>query len=60
MNGDIRADVYSTLQSLRGLEPLKMLFWQQLNYDRVNQPLSRDGWPKAANQALSEDPILFG
>ena len=59
MNGDIRADVYSTLQELRGLEPLKMLFWQQLSYDRVNQPLSRDDWPKGANQALSEDPVLF-
>jgi len=59
MNGDIRADVRSTLQSLRGLEPLKVLFWQQLSYDRVNQPLSRDDWPKAANRALSEDPVLF-
>jgi hypothetical protein len=31
--------VQDLLQGLRGIEPLKKLFWEELNYDRVNQPL---------------------
>jgi len=30
-----------------------------LNYDRVNQPLSRRGWSQTAANALTEDPVLF-
>jgi len=30
-----------------------------LNYDRVNQPLSRRGWNQTATNALAEDPVLF-
>ncbi|MDP2719751.1 MAG: hypothetical protein Q8P44_07990, partial [Dehalococcoidia bacterium] len=30
-----------------------------MNYDRVNQPLSRRGWNQTAFNALDEDPILF-
>jgi len=56
---DLRGAVLSLLQSLRGLEPLKELFWSCLNYERVNQPLSRRGWSEAAAQALAEDPALF-
>ncbi|MBM3142800.1 MAG: hypothetical protein FJ005_07125 [Chloroflexi bacterium] len=47
------------LKNLRGLEPLKQLFWSELNYDRVNQPLSRRGWNQTAANALAEDPVLF-
>ena len=47
--------VYDILQDLKGIEPLKELFWGELNYDRVNEPLSRQGWSKAANEALAED-----
>ena len=47
------------LRDLRGLEPLKKLFWSELNYDRVNQPLSRCGWNQTAANALAEDPVLF-
>jgi len=35
------------------------LFWSDLNYDRVNQPLSRRGWNQAAANAPAEDPVLF-
>ncbi len=30
-----------------------------MNYDRVNQPLSRRGWNQTAANALTEDSILF-
>jgi len=51
--------VLDLLQGLRGLDPLKQLFWSELNYERVNQPLSRRGWSKTAVEALAEDPVLF-
>ena len=51
--------VLELLKNLRGLEPLKKLFWSELNYQRVNQSLSRRGWPDVATQALAEDPVLF-
>jgi hypothetical protein len=47
------------LKDLRGLEPLKELFWSELNYERVNQPLSRRDWTDTAAKALGEDPVLF-
>ncbi|MFC1968600.1 Eco57I restriction-modification methylase domain-containing protein [Chloroflexota bacterium] len=51
--------VDNLLQQFRGLEPLKQLFWSELNYQRVNQPLSRRDWTSATSTALVEDPILF-
>ena len=47
------------LSGLRGLDPLKQLFWSELSYQRVNQPLSRRGWPESASKALADDPVLF-
>ena len=32
--------VHNLLKQFHGLEPLKQLFWSELNYQRVNQPLS--------------------
>jgi hypothetical protein len=32
--------VLDLLRNLRGLEPLKELFWSELNYERVNEPLT--------------------
>jgi hypothetical protein len=51
--------VLELLKDLRGLEPLKKLFWSELNYDRINQPLSRRGWSQTAANILVEDPVLF-
>jgi len=51
--------VLELLKELKGLEPLKQLFWSELNYERVNQPLSRREWGEAATGALVEDPVLF-
>ena len=51
--------VLDLLKGLRGLDPLKQLFWTELNYQRVNQPLSRRGWSETAADALADDPLLF-
>jgi aminoglycoside N3'-acetyltransferase len=51
--------VLELLKDLRGLDPLKELFWSELNYERVNQPLSRRDWTDTATKALAEDPVLF-
>lgn len=51
--------VLGILQNLRDLEGLKKLFWEELNYERQNKPLSPRQWPDSARQALAEDPILF-
>jgi adenine-specific DNA-methyltransferase len=51
--------VLDLLKGLRGIEPLKELFWSELNYQRVNEPLSRRGWTETASKALAEDPFLF-
>jgi hypothetical protein len=52
-------NVLDLLKGLRGIEPLKQLFWSELNYQRVNEPLSRRGWTDSASQALADDPVLF-
>lgn len=51
--------ILGILKNLRGLDPLKELFWTQLNYQRINQPVSRRGWTETARQALADDPLLF-
>ena len=51
--------ILDLLKGLRGLDPLKQLFWRELNYQRVNQPLSRRGWSETAADALADDPLLF-
>lgn len=51
--------VLDLLKNLRGMEPLKELFWSELNYQRINKPLSRGGWSETAATALAEDPLLF-
>ena len=39
--------VLELLKNLRGLDSLKELFWSELNYERVNQPLPRQTWTGA-------------
>ena len=47
------------LQNFCGIEPLKELFWGELNYDRQNDPISPNDWSAAAQSAVAEDPLLF-
>ncbi|HPB11947.1 MAG TPA: class I SAM-dependent DNA methyltransferase, partial [Kiritimatiellia bacterium] len=54
-----KQSVQDILTDMRGLEGLKRLFWQELNYERENKPLSTRQWPEIAKCALAEDPVLF-
>ena len=47
------------LKNFHGIEPLKELFWGELNYDRQNDPISPSDWTPTAQSAIAEDPILF-
>lgn len=51
--------VLNILQNLRDLDGLKKLFWEELNYERENKPLSPRQWPDSAKQPLADDPTLF-
>jgi type I restriction-modification system DNA methylase subunit len=51
--------VLDILKDFRGPEPLKQLFWSELNYSRVNTPLSRQKWNATAAGSLAADPVLF-
>ena len=54
-----KQSVQDILKDMRGLDGLKRLFWQELNYERENKPLSTRQWPESAKSALAEDPVLF-
>lgn len=54
-----KQSIFEILNNFKGIESLKELFWTELNYDRVNESLSRRGWPKTATEVLAEDPVLF-
>ena len=51
--------ILGLLKDFRGPNPLKDLFWSELNYERVNKSLSRRGWTDTAAKALAEAPVLF-
>lgn len=56
---ELQKSVEKSLQSLKSLDELKRLFWSQLNYERVNKPLSRRGWTERVDNELEEDPLLL-
>ncbi|EDX75622.1 hypothetical protein MC7420_6277 [Coleofasciculus chthonoplastes PCC 7420] len=56
---EFQQSILDILSSLQGLNPLKELFWSELNYDRENQPLSRRGWSDPVSHLLAEDPLLL-
>jgi hypothetical protein len=56
---ELQRQVLDLLQTFRGTEPLKDLFWSKLNYDRANKPVATRGWPEPASSALAEDPTLL-
>ncbi len=53
--------VYGLLHQIPtdGLDAVKRLFWVELNYDRVNSPLSTREWPETTAQALDGLPVLL-
>ena len=56
---DHQEKILNILRNLHGIEPLRELFWTELNYDRQNDELSRRDWTDTAKNALTDDPILF-
>ena len=52
-------NILSILQDFNGIEPLRELFWTELNYDRYNDGIPRGDWTDTAKNALAEDPVLF-
>lgn len=58
-NYDRTATVLDLLRGLRGLDPLKRLFWTELNYERIDRPISRQEWTDGQRALLAEDPVLF-
>ena len=51
--------ILDILQNFRGIEPLKALFWRELNYDRHNDPISRGDWNQSDKSNVVDDPLLF-
>ena len=51
--------VLEILQSFQGTRPLRELL-VQLNYDHLNEPVSRKDWPESARNVLAQDPRLYG
>ena len=59
---DLTGNVQRLLEALsrqKSVEPLKQLFWSELNYERANQPLSYRNWPEQTANVLYEAPLLF-
>lgn len=59
LSAPVQSDILNLLQQFSGLEPLKELFWGSLNYDRVNQPITRRKWHEKASSVLADDPTLL-
>lgn len=51
--------VLQILESFSGTGPLRELL-ANLNYDPLNEPVSRNDWPAGAKTALAQDPRLYG
>jgi len=51
--------VFDLLRNFQGIEPLKELFWRELNYERINESLSRRAWTDTVSKFLADDPVLF-
>ncbi len=49
--------IFYLLQKFHGIEPLKRLFWVELNYDRANQPINE--LPESIASLVSEPPLHF-
>ncbi|HET7270325.1 MAG TPA: DNA methyltransferase, partial [Rubrobacter sp.] len=55
----LQRKVLGLLDNFRGLDPLRRLFWSELNYDREDAPLSRREGPETVSGVLAEDPVVL-
>jgi len=51
-------NILGLLKKLSGLDPLKQLFWTELNYKRISKPLSRVVGARKPQPLLADDPLL--
>ncbi|VEP14147.1 Type I restriction-modification system methyltransferase subunit [Hyella patelloides LEGE 07179] len=58
-SSSLEKKVHQSLLNLNREKSLKDLFWSQLNYDRVNQELSRRNWRDRIASELASDPLLL-
>ena len=58
-SSSLEKSVKKSLLNLNREKGLKDLFWTQLNYDRVNQELSRRNWSDRLADELAQDPLLL-
>ncbi len=49
--------IFSQLENFRGIEPLRQLFWVELNYKRDNTPILN--LPEGVANLVAEDPLCF-
>ncbi|BAZ70815.1 hypothetical protein NIES4106_56120 (plasmid) [Fischerella sp. NIES-4106] len=56
---ELQQSISNSLQNLKSLDTLKKLFWSQLNYERVNQSLSRRQLTDAVKNEVEGDPLLL-
>ncbi|RAM51912.1 MAG: class I SAM-dependent DNA methyltransferase [Hapalosiphonaceae cyanobacterium JJU2] len=56
---ELQQSISNSLQNLKSLDTLKKLFWSQLNYERVNQSLSRRKLTDAVKNEVEGDPLLL-
>ncbi len=54
-NPDHQTDILNILENFHGIEPLRKLFWTELNYDRENLPLPYQD----TNNDLASEPVLW-
>ncbi len=58
-SSSLEKSVERSLLNLNREQSLKDLFWSQLNYDRVNQELSRRNWSDRIASELADNPLLL-
>ncbi|MEJ7842567.1 MAG: TaqI-like C-terminal specificity domain-containing protein [Rubrobacter sp.] len=55
----LQGRVRKLLDNFEGREPLRRLFWSELNYERREDPLSTRGWPETVTSVLADDPTIL-
>ena len=55
----LQGRVKKLLDGFEGREPLRRLFWSELNYERRDDPLSTRGWPETISEVLAGEPKIL-
>ena len=58
-NTMLQGRVKKLLDGFGGREPLRRLFWSELNYERREDPLSTRGWPETVTNMLADEPTIL-